>query len=208
LFMMASAADVGSPPGWTELPAVPPVRSLLLSRAETLNADLYSAFESMLDHPETRRSHHFHGRYENLYPPRNLIPAIEPLLSTVKTLATRILAADEDLRLGFWFNRMAPGDLTTLHCHDEDDELLSAVYYVRVPRCSGDILFRPVECVQRFSPVAGQLLFFPPDLLHEVEPHRGEGIRLSVAFNIGPADPAGKLSGPELPLQVVPLRRD
>jgi hypothetical protein len=31
------------------------------------------------------------------------------------------------------------------------------------------------------------LLLFPPQLPHEVTQHRGEGMRLSLAMNIGPA---------------------
>jgi hypothetical protein len=43
------------------------------------------------------------------------------------------------------------------------------------------------------------LMLFPPDLMHWVEPHRGTGLRLSVAFNLGPAAEPPNLALPESP---------
>ena len=165
-----------------------PVYRLRLQDSAPYNRELGDAFERLADTPDTHRSHLFHGRYENIYPPRKQLPEIEPLIRTVEDAARRILQRRGPLQTGFWFNRMKPGDVTTLHCHDDDDELLSAVYYLNVPSNSGRLLFHMGSSTLGLAPDAGTLLLFPPDLLHEVERHRGEGTRLSVAFNIGPGE--------------------
>lgn len=163
-----------------------PVYRLRLQDSASCNLQLGEAFERLASSPETHRSHLFNDRYENIYPPRKQLPEIEPLIRTVEDAARRILHRDGPLRTGFWFNRMNPGDVTTLHRHDDDDELLSAVYYLSVPSNSGRLLFHKGDSTLVLTPDAGTLLMFPPDLPHEVEQHRGEGTRLSVAFNIGP----------------------
>ena len=81
---------------------------------------------------------------------------------------------------------MQPGHSTTLHTHDDGYELISGVYYLEVPQNSGDILMHAGGEVLRFTPQAGLLLLFPPDLPHAVEENRSARSRLSMAFNIGP----------------------
>jgi len=164
------------------------VYRLHLEDSASYNLHLGDAFERLANSPDTHRSHLFNGRYENIYPPRKQLPEIEPLIRTVEDAGRRILQRNGPLRTGFWFNRMNPGDVTTLHCHDDDDELLSAVYYLSTPSNSGRLLFHEGGSTLAVTPVAGTLLMFTPDLPHEVERHRGEGTRLSVAFNIGPGE--------------------
>lgn len=163
------------------------VHAVRLAGAEPYNRELSAAFSRLENDSSTRRSHFFHGRYENLYPARECIPEIEPLMTVLEATARQILRTREPLRTGFWFNRMAPGDVTTLHSHEEDDELLSAVYYVTAPPASGRLKFSNNGAVLLVEPQAGLMLLFPPWLPHEVERHRGNDVRLSVAFNIGPA---------------------
>ena len=182
----APAATVHLQPGAPE--SLFDVRAVRLAGAVPYNRQLEAAFVRVEDDPATRRSHFFHGRYENLYPAREHIPEIEPLMTVVLASAGKILDTAAPLRIGFWFNRMAPGDVTTLHSHEEQDELLSAVYYVTAPPLSGELKFRDAGAVLAVEPDPGLLLLFPPWLPHEVARHRGEGVRLSVAFNIGPAD--------------------
>lgn len=163
-----------------------PVYRVRIPDSGGLNRRLSAAFQRVLNEPSTRRSHLFHGRYENIYPDRRQLPEIETLIGQVESAAAEILDYSAPLRTGFWFNRMAPGDVTTLHSHDDDDELLSAVYYLEVPPSSGRLVFRRGQSALQVSPEAGLMLLFPPNLPHEVEVHRGDGIRLSVAFNTGP----------------------
>ena len=170
-----------------ELQTLPPVYWLYLPDPAPLNRRLLERFGAVKDDPGHRRSHHFHGRYENLYIERDKIPDIQPLLDTVEQAAQRLLGHREALRFGFWFNAMGPGHRTTAHSHEEDDELLSAVYYVSVPENSGDLLLYADPATIRISPEAGLLVMFPPSLEHAVEENRGDALRLSIAFNFGPA---------------------
>ncbi|MBB1126276.1 hypothetical protein HUK38_08530 [Thiospirillum jenense] len=158
-------------------------------RADQLNLPLIQAFNQLTAADFTRRSHFINGRYENLYLELNTLPGLEQVLQFVRDCAANILANDNrPLRQGFWLNAMAPGDHTSLHSHDENDELLSAVYYVTVPEKSGDIVFIDSPFNIRITPTAGMVLLFPPDLLHQVECNHSGTKRLSIAFNFGLAD--------------------
>jgi hypothetical protein len=57
---------------------------------------------------------------------------------------------------------------------------------VNCPADSGRLVLHDDEAVITVTPRPGLLVLFPPDLPHEVEEHRGQGTRLSVAFNFGP----------------------
>jgi len=151
-----------------------------------LNAAILAELEAVRDDPRIHRSHHLHGRFENTYVPAELLPAAAPLFDWVLTQARRVLGRD-DLRYGFWFNEMAPGQRTSLHSHEEDDELLSAVYYIQAAPDAGRLVLWQGKQAIRCEPQAGLLLMFPPQLPHEVEPNRSDRTRLSVAFNFGPA---------------------
>ena len=69
--------------------------------------------------------------------------------------------------------------------HDEDDELVSGVYYVQVPRDTGELLLTHGDVSTRVQPVAGQFVFFAPDVLHEVTENRSTETRLSIGMNFG-----------------------
>ena len=135
-----------------------------------------------------RQSHHFEGRFENIYIEEADIPDIGTVLNVVKQQAGQLLGIEADtLKAGFWFNAMQAGHRTTLHHHDENDELLSAVYYIRVPENSGNLILHDDDekvCIQSQE---GKLVMFAPNVLHEVTAHLGSGLRLSVAMNVGPA---------------------
>ncbi len=157
--------------------------------ADQLNPPLIQAFNQLTPADFTRRSHFIHGRYENLYLELNMLPGLELLLQFVRHCAVNILPNDNcSLRQGFWLNAMNPGDQTSLHSHDENDELLAAVYYVTVPEHSGDIVFIDPPFNVRVTPTAGMVLLFPPDLLHQVECNHSDAKRLSIAFNFGGAE--------------------
>lgn len=152
--------------------------------SDTLNRQLYEGFMQHCDAPGVKKTHLFHGRYENIYLDEHHVPALGSLLSLVRGKAETLLQR-RDLAIGCWFNHMPPQALTTRHNHDDGFELLSAVYYVRVPANSGKLILHG-DPVQRITPEAGLLLFFPPTLDHEVSPNHSDEHRLSIAFNIGP----------------------
>jgi hypothetical protein len=169
--------------------AVAPITALHYPHAEHLNRPLAAAFTALTDADFTRRSHFIGGRFENLYLDRDRLPGLNIVLRFVTDAAAERLGPRcPPLRCGFWLNAMPPGSSTSRHSHAEHDELLSGVYYVTAPAHSGDIVFADAPFEIRVPPAPGLLLLFPPTLVHWVEPHRGDGLRLSVAFNLGPRD--------------------
>lgn len=161
------------------------LRQARLPHATDLNTALMAELETVRDHRDVYQTHALHGRFENTYVPATLLPTLKPLSDWVVTQAQAVLKREE-LRWGFWFNEMGPGHRTSLHDHDEDDELLSGVYYLQVPPASGRLVLWQGEQDIRIQPEAGMLLLFPPHIPHEVEENRSSGTRLSVAFNFGP----------------------
>ncbi len=152
-----------------------------------LNPRLLAGFQQHRHNTNLRRSHFFNGRYENIYLGREHLPALAELLNLANEQARKILHWSA-IRSGSWFNAMPPGAITTRHNHDDSDELLSAVYYVHVPLNSGDLILYDAEPATRITPVAGQLIFFPPGIDHEVTRNNSIEERLSIAINFGPVD--------------------
>lgn len=153
---------------------------------DAVDRALLAGFLAARDDPDLRRSHWLEGRYENLYVPRERVPAIDAVLALAVRETRALLGIDFPLRAGFWFNAMAPGQRTLPHTHDDDDELMSAVYYVEVPPGSGDLLLGDPPA--RIEPQAGRMVLFPPDLIHEVTVNRSDRLRLSVGLNVGRDD--------------------
>lgn len=160
-----------------------------LPQADTLNAALYERFMQLRGTERVRETHHFGGRFENIYVDRADIPEIDELLEVLRQQAAKLLAVPkEKLKAGFWFNAMEPGHRTSMHHHDENDELLSAAYYICVPENSGDLVLHDDDKQLRVHPREGKLVMFAPSMMHEVTVHEGAGLRLSVGMNVGPAD--------------------
>ena len=164
-------------------------QELTLEDSAGLNDRLYTRFMELYGTDRVRQTHHFAGRFENSYLQLSDIPDIATVLDVMKQQAAQLLGVPTaTLKVGFWFNAMDAGQRTSLHHHDENDELLSAVYYIRVPENSGDLILHDAGSTVRIQPQEGKLVMFAPDVLHEVTPHLGSGVRLSVAMNVGPAD--------------------
>lgn len=156
--------------------------------AAAINPGIVATVLGRLETGELRCSHAFRGRFENLYLPLALIPELGKVLAFTTAVASDVLGISAvTLRVGFWFNLMRPGDSTTPHTHDEDDELLSGVYYLTVPPDSGELILYPNGAPVHITPHAGQLILFRSDLLHEVGENRSTRLRLSVGMNFGPA---------------------
>ena len=161
------------------------VRFAWLTDSTRVNRLLGAAFEREKHATHVRRTHQLHGRFENTYIDADWIPEIKSVLRFALDNARAALARKR-LRHGFWFNEMAPGDRTSLHAHEELDELLSAVYYARCSDDSGDLILHDDNARIVVTPREGMLVLFPPDLPHEVTENRSDTTRLSVAFNFGP----------------------
>lgn len=165
-----------------------PIHGSTLPDAALINDRFLKAFAGLHEADFTRRTHFFGGRFENLYLERTRVPELVQVLVHAESCAREILGLGRTpLRSGFWLNAQGPGQSTTEHTHDENDELLSGVYYVSVPQASGDLVLLDGHLRVVVTPKAGMFLFFPPNLPHRVETNRSSDQRLSVAFNFGPA---------------------
>lgn len=156
-----------------------------LLACEDINKAIRMRYDSLRNDEDLRRTHNLFGRYENVYIDLGRIPEIQPVV-TVATHYAKLLLQRKSLKFGFWFNEMPPGTLTSLHTHDELDELLSCVYYVSAASDSGRLLLHLDDETLTIKPRPGLFVLFPPDVPHEVEINRSAEIRLSVAFNFGP----------------------
>jgi hypothetical protein len=165
---------------------VAPVSLAQLEGAEDVNREILAQYLELRDHPATRRTHWMRDRYENTYIDAARIPALQLVIAAAAHYARQLLGREE-LKFGYWFNEMQPGQRTTLHSHDEADELLSCVYYVTAPALGGRLELHDEPALLYVEPTPGLFVFFAPQLPHAVEPNRSQQLRLSVAFNFGPA---------------------
>lgn len=158
-----------------------------LNNHEDINKQLINGLNTYIDNESTRKSHEFFGRYENIYIDNEKIPAISTILDTVLDFASDIIKIPrKKLKAGLWFNVMNPGDKTTLHRHDDDDELLSAVYYVQVADNSGKLHIGKGPVLTQVTPEEGMFAFFSPAMPHEVSENLSDQCRISLGINIGP----------------------
>lgn len=166
--------------------SLPPIYVHDLPDHAALNAALADAYRDLAAGERVTRSHFFEGRYENIYIDRADLPPIESMLQAACHAAAEIHACDvRNLQAGFWFNDMPPGSRTLPHTHDDDDELLSCVYYVTVPGNSGCLVVEASGQRTVVQPQAGRMIFFPPDVLHWVTPNLSGENRLSIGVNVG-----------------------
>jgi hypothetical protein len=175
----------------SEIPigGITPVYFAEMPDAAVVIPALVAAFEREKDADDIKRTHMFAGRFENIYVPRQRLPELSALSDFVLAAASQILHKSP-LRHGFWFNEMHPGHHTTLHSHEEDDELLSAVCYLQCPENSGRLILHDDDAQIVVTPRPGLVVLFPPDLPHEVEENASRETRLSLAFNFGPPNSA------------------
>jgi hypothetical protein len=155
---------------------------------DALNATLRARIELLPQKDIVRRHHYLGGRYENLYVAFESIPEIRVILDMATAQAAHILIRPKkDLRVGWWLNIMRPGDVTCAHTHDENDEILSGVYYIDVPPDSGKLVLIDGSRREEVWPHAGMFIFFAPEILHEVMHNESGRQQISVGFNLGPA---------------------
>jgi hypothetical protein len=153
--------------------------------SESFNKKLLAGFLNHSEDTDIKRTHLFHGRYENIYLDETHIPELKILLDEASAHASNILNQN-NINAGCWFNHMPPGSVTLPHSHNDDDELLSAVYYVEVPKNSGNLIIHANGDDVRITPRAGIFVFFKPDVVHEVSINNSQLDRLSIGINFGP----------------------
>lgn len=152
-----------------------------------INRQIMDAYLPLREEDMLKRSHFFGGRYENLYIERKRIPAIASVMEQAEHYARTILQPERLIRSGFWVNDMGPGQVTSEHDHDEDDEMLSGVYYVKVPENSGKLIVVDKHCRTEVTPQAGMFVFFAPSVVHSVSVNASTERRISLGMNFGPA---------------------
>ena len=137
--------------------------------SDEFNASLVGRFATEKENSVTKKTHYFEGRYENIYVEKNKIFELQQVLAVAVQAAEEILNFEKSsIKAGFWFNEMPPGHRTIAHRHD-DDELLSAVYYINVPKDSGRLILGAGASSSIVQPMAGMLVFFSPAMVHGVE---------------------------------------
>ncbi len=149
------------------------------------NDAFFEKYARLKNQKETKKTHLFEGRHENIYIQREIFPEIDAVLTEAQQFAQGILGLKQLPDVGFWFNEMHQGHRTTAHRHDEDDELLSGVFYLAVPDKSGDLLLGQGDDTQRVKPQVGMFVFFAPNVVHEVEENQSTKMRLSIGMNFG-----------------------
>lgn len=164
-----------------------------LPNAEPSNLVLEQEFLHNYQRDDIRKTHHFNGRYENIYLTGEHIPQLNTVIKQARSQAEMALN-QKPLRVGYWFNFMPPGAVTTAHRHDDYDELLSGVYYINVPENSGKLLLQDNNPSSdhdtvTITPQAGLLVFFKPDVMHEVTENMSGRNRLSLGMNFGMDNP-------------------
>jgi len=148
-----------------------------------LNSNLLNKFNKFYDHIDTRKTHLFEGRYENIYIKSELIEELNTVLELSLHCVQKITGSLYP-KSGLWFNYMQPGHITLPHAHDDNDEVYSAVYYIQVPDNSGDLIIMDDQ-QHTISPIEGMLVLFPPNLVHNVTKNNSTENRLSLGINIG-----------------------
>jgi hypothetical protein len=105
-----------------------------------------------------------------------------------------------DFKVQSWVNINGNGHWNDVHNHCDDGVMLSGIFYIRCPENSGGIRLYDTRLnvsktyskyyeeergsYMKINPHPNLMLFFPPWLMHLVEPNQSDGERVSVAFNI------------------------
>ncbi len=157
-----------------------------LTDAQLSNIDHY--LQSLLAAPSNtlKQTHYFNGRYENIYVKQCDNPELSHLMDeSLQNCAEMLAIKKEKLKIGYWFNLMQPGDVTTLHSHDDFDELVSGVIYISVPKNSGDLIIIRKDKEYKLPPIQGNFVYFDPRTPHKVLQNNSAYHRLSIGMNIG-----------------------
>ena len=117
-----------------------------------------------------------------------------------ETLKSVPLTGPKEFNISMWININNKGDWNIYH--DHMGVHLSGVYYVKVPKDSGEIIFKDprkgsdLEHIgglhppnMPLVPQAGVLLMFPAFLEHMVSPSQSDEDRISIAYNVCMRDP-------------------
>jgi len=157
-----------------------------LSQDQLANIDTYLQSLLISDSDLLKKTHYFHDRYENLYLKDHNQKDLTQLIEEALSLCAELLHTEiEALSISYWFNLMGPGHVTTLHRHDDWDELISGVVYLTVPEHSGNLVLQKTGQLIEIEPRSGHYIFFDPSTPHAVKENKSQQHRLSIGMNIG-----------------------
>ena len=140
-------------------------------------------------------SHKINGRWENQYLDYQFVPEIKYIFQKAcqfgkDFISDSLIVPNKSLGLDrdeFWFNIAKPGESTGWHDHKEG-AVLSGVYYLNIPKESGDIQFRFKENNQwdyyTIKSKNNKLILFNSNIEHSVTKNRSNKARISLAFNL------------------------
>lgn len=157
-----------------------------LTQSQLTNIDCYLQSLLASDSELLKKTHYFHHRYENLYLKQHDHTDLNQLIDESLSLCAEMLEVDkQDLSISYWFNLMGPGNVTTMHRHDDWDELISGVIYLTVPDNSGNLVLQVDNKEIELEPKTGHYVFFDPTTPHAVRENKSSQHRLSIGINIG-----------------------
>ena len=162
----------------------------------TFNEDMIGSIQGMIDKDEGVRKSNRGGWQSELLPPNG---ELEPLSVEISEFCKSInLGINEIVIPQMWINVNKKNDWNAIHLHGQYN--LSGTYYVKVPKDSGQIVFRDPRpaamtnnfMVNRFDkgefrkvkPIEGLLILFPSYLEHFVEPSNADEDRISISFDV------------------------
>jgi len=157
-----------------------------LAESQLTSIDQYLQTLLQQDADNLNKTHFFHDRFENIFLENCENSELNNLMAESLGFCAELLqVTEEELDIGYWFNLMAPGHVTTLHTHDNLNELISGVVYLTVPEDSGDLVLQTDSEEISLTPVTGNYIFFNPETPHLVTKNNSSSHRLSIGMNIG-----------------------
>ena len=162
----------------------------------TFNEDMIGSIQGMIDKDEGVTKSNRGGWQSELLPPNG---ELEPLSAEISEFCKSInLGINEIVIPQMWINVNKKNDWNAIHLHGQYN--LSGTYYVKVPKDSGQIVFRDPRPsaisnlfmvntfdkgeFRKVKTIEGLLILFPSYLDHFVEPSNADEDRISISFDV------------------------
>ena len=145
------------------------------------------------------QSNFFVNEYDNDLTKNLLGGIIRPLCEGIANKVWAMMISEFSFE--YWYNINSTGDYNTQHTHPES--IVSGVYYVTVPKDSGNIVFMRsqaefdalsrivtekvspvIDCSHYRIPAEGKMVLFPGYVPHYVEQNKSTDDRISISFNL------------------------
>ena len=162
----------------------------------TFNEDMIGSIQGMMDKDKGVKKSNRGGWQSELLPPTG---ELEPLAFEISEFCKSInLGINEIVIPQMWINVNKKNDWNAIHSHGQYN--LSGTYYVKVPKDSGQIVFRDPRPsaisnlfmvntfdkgeFRKVKTIEGLLILFPSYLDHFVEPSNADEDRISISFDV------------------------